>query len=60
LGLLFAFEEVEDVADVGGGGGVDEMGGLDRESNDGPALGPGTFGSLDSMMVRGDGLESRR
>jgi len=32
---------------------VDEMGGLERESNDGPALGPGTFGSLplESMMV---------
>jgi hypothetical protein len=41
---------------------VDEVGGLERESNDGPALGPGTFGSLmvGSMMVWGDGLESRR
>ena len=40
------------------------MGGLERESNDGPALGPGTFGSLTltlgSTMVWGDGLEARR
>jgi len=48
------------VAEVGVG--VDEMGGLERESNDGPALGPGTFGSLTlgSTVVWGDGLESRR
>jgi hypothetical protein len=60
LGLFFAFDEVDDVAEVGVD--VDEVGGLERESNDGPALGPGTFGSLtlESMMVWGDGLESRR
>jgi len=42
--------------------GVDEMGGLERESNDGPARRPGTFGTLtpELTVVWGDGLELRR
>lgn len=31
--------------------GVDEIGGLERESNDGPALGPGTLDGSESRTV---------